>query len=378
MKQKIKYISLCFLAAGFLSCEDDEAVIETREVGANAVLVDNTISVLDQNENVTIELFTNNVNFESISIQDADGTELTTATIGDGTATFSTSELGDFAFGDDNDEETGSFDFRIVSTLSNGEVLNDPASIDVEHAIDLDEVDEITYLDPTSDEDETVLGYNIFTHSASIDDLMLEWKKNAAGTYAEETDITLNPEGGEIDLADLDYEAYGLQPGDTLYYRFTATSGTLQDQVETSVVVVPQNFGSSESATISNDPTASQFSFTSGENYAEASEEGEIEFTDPAGFEVVNDAVISFVKVTEDDFFSNADLMDAREAFENGTPTTSVSNVESGDVFVYKTTRQVEEEDVIVFGIFKVGDITVVNGTAVSFNIDYTEGTIVE
>jgi|26BtaG_2_1085354.scaffolds.fasta_scaffold14572_2 hypothetical protein len=378
MKQQLKYLSLCFLAVGLWSCDDDEALIDTREVGANAVLVDRNISVLDQNEDVTIELFTNNVEFESITIEDGDGNVLTTANIGDGTASFSTSELGDFKFGDDNDEVTGTFDLRIVSMLSSGEVLNDPTSINVDHAIELSEVDEITYLDPTSDEDETILGYSVSTLSAPIDDFMLEWKKNKAGTYVEDTDVTLDPEGGEIDLADLDYDAYDLHPGDTLYYRFTATSGSLQDQVVTSVVVMPQTFGSSESATISNDATATQFSFTTGEHYAENSEEGEIKFTDPTGFEVVNDALISFVEVTEDDFFSNADLMDAREMFEDGTPITSASNIESGDVFVYETTREVDDEQIVVYGIFKVGNVTVVNGTAVSFEIEYKEGTIVE
>ncbi|WP_423818179.1 hypothetical protein V5739_10730 [Salinimicrobium sp. TIG7-5_MAKvit] len=378
MKQQLKYLSLCFLAVGLWSCDDDEALIDTREVGANAVLVDRNISVLDQNEDVTIELFTNNVEFESITIEDGDGNVLTTASIGDGTATFSTSELGDFKFGDDNDEVTGTYDLRIVSMLSSGEVLNDPASINVDHAIELSEVDEITYLDPTSDEDETVLGYSVSTFNAPIDDFMLEWKKNEAGTYVEADDITLSPEEGEIDLAKLDYEAYDLAPGDTLYYRFTATSGSFQDQVVTSVVVVPQMFNSSESATISNDATASQFSFTTGENYAEGSSEGEITFTEVEGFEVVNDALISFVEVTEEDFFSTVDLMDAREAFEDGTPVTSVPNVEAGDVFVYKTTRTVEGEEVVVYGIIKVGDVTVVNGTAVSFEIEYKEGTIVE
>lgn len=380
--KKLKYISLCLLAMSVWSCDDDETEIETRDVGGNAVLVDRAISVLDQDQDVSIQLFTNEeVQFESVEIQSADGAQIATATITGETATFNTSSLGDFVFGEENDQETGAFNFVIVSILSNGSVIETPARINVVHAIELDELAEVRFMDPTSNEDvPTELGYSIFTHGATVDDLSLEWKIGSAGTYVDDEVVTLDPAGGVIDFADLHYTAYGVEPGDTLYYRFTAASGSLMDQVETSVVFVPQGFGATNTATLSDDAAVNQLDLSTGELSAADSGTGDIVFLSPTGFEVISttDSDLQFVEVDEEGFFDSADLMDAREAFEAGTPVTSVTNVEAGDVFVYKVTRMIDETEVVYYGILQVGDITVVNGTAVSFDLEFAEGAIVE
>lgn len=382
MKKYLKYISFCFLAGvGLSSCDSDDNGYREDPInlGGFTYLVDRSISNLDDNADLELRVFSNEgVEVESIEILQ-EGSSIATANISGETATFNSAALGTL------DPDADAFSIRVRSQLSNGRTAEDPASISVGHAIQIDGVEQIRYLDPTSS-DETILGYSIDVHSAAIDDFMLEWKRGEEGTFAEETNITLDPAGGEIDLAELDYDAYGLQPGDTLFYRFTATSGSLTDQVVTSTVVVPQDFESSQEGNISNNPGMSQFSFATGENFAEDSDEGEIIFTDPSGFGAVNASDVEFVEITSDPqtFYEEADLMDARDAFNSSLTTqTAVTDVESGEVYVYRITRQIEDEEgtfetVTFYGILQIGDVTTINESDVNFNIEFAEGVIVE
>lgn len=388
MKKYIKYLSFCILAGiGLSSCDADDNGYKEDPVnlGGYAYLQDRSISVLDQNEQVSIELFTDdNVQVESVSIEDGDGQQISTATVSGDVATFSTSELGEFLFGDDNDEVTGSFPLTIVTTLSNGQVVRDPASINVGHAVSVSGVETIQFRDPTSS-DETVIDYSVFTHGAPIDTFTLEWKEGEEGTFVADT-TDLNPAGGEIDLADLDYDAYGLQPGDTLFYRFTATSGDLSDQAVTSVVVVPQAFETSESGMISSDESASQFSFADAETLPGNSEVGEVIFSGSAdipGFEAVNASGIQFVDVSDQDLSAEDGVLAASEAFEAGVPTNFIASASNGDLYVYKVTREVENEDgeievIEFYGIIEIGTVTVDDGEVVSFTFDYSEGVVAQ
>lgn len=57
----------------FFSCDDDETVIERDHVGGYASPA-TSITVLDQNVAVPVDLFTDTgVSFQSIEVQDADG-----------------------------------------------------------------------------------------------------------------------------------------------------------------------------------------------------------------------------------------------------------------------------------------------------------------
>ena len=58
---------------------------------------------------------------------------------------------------------------------------------------------------------------------------------------------------------------------------------------------------------------------------------------------------------------------------------TSATNLPNGDVFVYRVTREVEDEDgnvetLTYYGVMRIGSFTVVDDTAVSYKIDYAEG----
>lgn len=229
----IKILGLSLLAFTFFSCDDDETVIDREHVGAYAYPT-TSLTVLDQDVDVPIELFTGSgVTFQSIEVQDSDGTSIESATISGDVATFSSSSLGEFSFGEDN-EPTGSFDVRLVSQLSNGKTLDDSFTIDVGNAISIEEVEEVPF-DSSTEEEDSQIGYIVETLGAPVDALELEWKVGSEGTYVAD-DTALNLEGGSINVTNLDRAAYNLSPGDTLYYRFTASSGELIDQVETSTI----------------------------------------------------------------------------------------------------------------------------------------------
>lgn len=384
MKKYIKHLSFCLLAGvGLSSCDtDDNGYKEDPvDVGGYAYLQDRSITVLDQNETVSINLMSDdNVTFESVAIEDGDGNQIATATVSGETATFNTSSLGDFMFGDDNDEVTGSFPLTIVSTLSNGMVVRDNASISVGHAVHVSGPSEVQYMDGT-ESDDVVLEYSVEPFGATVDDFTLEYKIGSEGTYQVDQVNPVEGTEGTIDFADLDYEAYGLQPGDTIFYRWTATSGELTDQAMTSVAIVPQAFTDGASGTVYQDETMSELSLWTGDNYAAETGSGDIAFTGSAaapGFTAVEGSDIMFAETSEE---INS-VLDARDAFENSLVTSdTVPLVESGDVVVYKVTREIENEDeemetVTHYGYIEVGSVTIVDGETVSFEVDASEGQV--
>jgi hypothetical protein len=105
---------------------------------------------------------------------------------------------------------------------------------------------------------------------------------------------------------------------------------------------------------------------------------------DPSGFALAVDFVKATVPtgMTAEAYFNNTDLMVAEAAYTAGTKLTSVDNVSDGDVYIYKVTRTITDEDEVeadfdFYGIIKIDNTIVVNGTANSFEFKYAEGTII-
>lgn len=371
MKTYFKHISFCLiLALGFTSCEpDDNGYREDPiEIGGYAYLTNRSISRFDQNAELSTKFFTaEGVSVETVEILQ-DGEIVGTGTVSGETATFNTSILGI--------SETGTYPIRIRATYSNGEVSEDPFTVRVAKVISLDsENPTTTTMDSLSN---VSLSYGVFTFSENVDDVSLMLKKNADGTYID-SGVDLSTEGGTVVLSETNYEELDLQVNDTLFYKFTGTSGDLTDEVVSTVVITPKSFTNSNSVTLSNDMEMNQLDLATGELFAEGSEEGEIRFLEPTGFEVINGADIEFVVVDDEDFFADADVLSTAAEFALGTPVTSVTDLVNGDVLIYQVTREVEDEDgntetLTYYGVMKIGNVTVVNGDAVSFEIDYSEG----
>jgi hypothetical protein len=370
--KKYLNLSLClFLALGFVSCDTDDEGIETKDVGGYAYLSNRSITVFDTNEDLSIKLFTAaGVTAETVEIVQG-GSVIGTATVSGETASFNTSILGAFEFEDEDGDihPTGSFPIKLRTTYSNGNVSTDAFTIAVKHAITLDKDNpSSTNMDDLMDVE---LAYEVSTFAATVDDVMLEVKEGSEGTY-KDTSLDLSTEGEAVALSSIDFAALGmdLQVNDTLYYRFTATSGTLTDSASSKLVISPKAFTASGSGVLSSDDEMSTLDF-------------DLEFLDPTGFQVVSGSDLELVMVA-DDYFDNVSegVISAREAFMAGTPVTSYTNVENGDVFVYSATRQVEDEDgntedVTVYGTIKVSSVTtttVDGNTTVYYTVSYAEG----
>ncbi|WP_373057134.1 hypothetical protein [Zunongwangia sp. H14] len=383
--KNLKFWGLClFIAIGLASCENEDDYLEDhyKYIGGYAKLTDRSLSRFDTDEDLNIDFITaEGVTAESVEILQ-DGEVIGTATVSGESATFNSSILGNYEFPDDDgvDEEEGEYDIRIRTTYSNGNFSEDPFTVSVGKVVSLGNAGD-EYSNPTETTMDSLssveLAYEVYTLSAPVDEVTLMFKKNADGTYTN-SGVDLSAEGGYIKLSETDYEDLNLMVNDTLYYKVTATSGSMTDVVESMVAITPKAFSTTNSVTLTDDPLLNQLNLSTGEISAESNEEGEIRYMDPVGFEVVNDADISFVEV-ESDFFDDADVLSARAAFEAGTPVTSVTNLESGDVYVYKTTRDVEDEDENVetynfYGVLRISNVTSVDGEVVSYDIEYGEG----
>jgi hypothetical protein len=392
MKKHFKSISLCILiAVGFSSCTTDDNSLDPTNLGGYVHLTDSEISLFDTNADLNLNLITNSgVTVTAVEILEdsLSGAVIANATVSGETASFNSSTLGEFVFIDDDDvaHDTGDFPIFISSTLSNGKKAGDPTTVHVVDAISFDkEPGSVKFMDSTT----TILSYETFTHSATIDDVIFSWKKNKLGTYVE-SDLVLNVEKDSINLADIDYEAFDAGANDTIYYKFVANSGDLSQEIVAKIAILPQSFGAATNATLSAATGKNEYNLGSGE-FAIEGETGEMSFTAPSGF----DLAVDFVKVTvpamdAEDYFNNTDLFEAEDAYDAGVKLSSIVAVSNGDVYIYKVTRTITrvivndddeeeevEEDFVFYGIIKIDNTIVVNGTANSFEFKYAEGTII-
>jgi hypothetical protein len=230
MKQFLKYISFSLvLALGFTSCDadDDNQLDDVRDVGGYAHLTNTRISQFDTDSDLNIDIFTaSGVTAETVEIIH-DGAVIGTADISGETATFSSSVLGDIA--------AGSYPVRVRATFSNGNVSERPFTITVVNSLTIsaDNPDEASLTELP----EVELDYDTYNLAATIDNVDLHLKNGSAGTYMDAgVDVD-----GAVEVGDTNYQQLNLAVNDTLYYRFTATSGTLSQSAESYIVIVEES-----------------------------------------------------------------------------------------------------------------------------------------
>lgn len=233
MKKYLNLSCCLLLALGFVSCNiDDEITIEQRgDIGGYAYLMDNSVSVFDTNEDLTIKIF----NAEGVTAQSVDilqdGEVIGSGTVSGETATFNTSILGAL--------ETGSYPVRIRTTYSNGKTSEDAFTVSVDHAIFLGENPTEATMDSISSVE---LSYEVSTFGANVDDVTLSVKEGSESSY-QATGLDLPTSEGTVEISEIDLAGLGinLAVNDTLYYQFTATSGALSDSAESHVAIVPKD-----------------------------------------------------------------------------------------------------------------------------------------
>jgi hypothetical protein len=376
-KLKIFFIlPICVL----ISCNEDEGEIDYADLGANIVLSTSSISNLDENHTMEFSIIT----ADDVIVTDmvvTKGANTVNANVSAETATFNSSLLGTLT----GNEEDG-IDINVVSTLSNGNPYSKDFNIAITKALSLEKgLDAIIYDTAVKD----TLIFEASTKSAVIDNISLEWKKGKEGTYAPTTPLgsPLNVNGDEIIFANFTDASYGynLAVKDTLYYRFIATSGTLTDSLETYMPIVSQTFESSNKVTLSSDLTKNKLNLGTATFYTDSNtDDGEIKFKSPTGFEKEGTTDINFVKVgdlsgeseyynTIDKLFAEKDLLIAQRLYDAGTKETEVTDAANGDLYIYKITRDVTE-----YGMIKIGDVVSTNGgtSLTEINIEFGEAEI--
>ncbi|MGB7843853.1 MAG: hypothetical protein WBL21_13740 [Salinimicrobium sp.] len=226
-----KYLNLSWcllLVLGFSSCDTDDDGMrdEPTDIGGYAYPSQRSITFFDVNEDLNINFFTaEGVTAQTVEILE-DGTVIGTGTVSGETGSFNTSILGDL--------EPGSYPLRIRTTYSNGNVSEDPFTVSVGHPVNLGEDNP---MEVTMDELSSVeLEYEVSTFGAAIDEVLLMLKKNDAGTYMD-SGVTLE-ESGTVELSETNYQDLNLAVNDTLYYKFTAESGSLMDEAESYIVII--------------------------------------------------------------------------------------------------------------------------------------------
>lgn len=372
--KNIKIIFL-ILIVGVLSfsCKgDDDADLSGVNVNGNITL-STSISEFDTNKDMTFNLFSDSgITFDEIKVFEG-STEIATATIDNASnsAVFNSSSLGDFIFPDDEDEDgddkTGTYPINTISKISNGNSFHNAFTIRVEKELTMDdEVASVIFADTLK----TSISFKTRTSMDNLDFVKVFWKKNFNGTYAEDTDFTFDEDNKKVEFEDVvDMTTkYALAVNDTVYFKFSTQKGALTDDVVTTIGIDAQSLENSGSGTI-NDSSENIFNF---------SDDNSISYTSPYGFSVVAPSTMKFVTTTID---FDSDIFDVKTAFDSGTQVTSVTNLSQGDIIVYKTDRMVEIDDVnvskVFYGILKVDEISLVNGTDESITFVYKEGMII-
>jgi hypothetical protein len=417
MKKYIKQIATFALIAAMASCSSDDD-IDYTSVGGNAV-PKASITRLDTNFNLPIALYTKEgVTATKIEIYKnaaettADptvlGAKVSDATIGtDGTATFNTSTLGSFDVFPVTVEgvttltgKTGVFNLVVVSTYSDGSTTQAIYTLTVGKsivwkALDADKLPKTTvstsgvttvkYKNPAT----VNIYYATVTNKGTvISSVVGSWSKNSTTGPFTDFDPAVLPfstTAQTIDIANIPYSTYGgLVAGDKITYRIVVTGSDGQkDTISTTVTFADQVFDGEKSGTLSNSDTTSQFNFEDGLNYDSAgTADAEITFEEDFGFVKSNTATrVQFV--ASDLNYDTANLFAAETEFNAATKVLRLSDLNTGDVVLYKITRNVNLgtvdkpnfKDVTYYGLIKITD-HVAGTTSQKLSFTYKEGVL--
>jgi len=194
-------------------------------------------------------------------------------------------------------------------------------------------------------DDVQYIKYNIVRNAESVD-LILEEKIGENGAWSERTDVDLNTDANDdgeiidsIEVVGTDYTY-----GDTVYYRFTATSSF---KSERSVVEVPINkLAFDETGTFTLDSVSGKaydlvnnkmIMDTAAARYDSA--DVAVNFTGTE-LELTSSDSTQFFRTTNIDYENIEEVI---EEYDTNNPVNTVSALSDGDLILYKTYRNNEE-----------------------------------
>ena len=414
MKKYIKQFFALALIVSFASCSPDDEKVDMLSAGGSAA-VPGSISRLDRNVPIAIKVnLKEGVTATSVEVYKNKAVKTTDAIIlGDkisdavitavdsktAKATYSSSSLPSFdmfpikhADGTTTlDGKTGTFALAIKSTFSDGTTTVIPYVQTIAKGIVWKDADENTISASgvssfkLNDSTPVEIRFAAVKKAATtLTSIVGTWTKttvdgtvttgNLPGEIVADTDVKT------VDIAAIPYSTYGgLVAGDKITYRYIVTADTQTDIIATTVTIADQVFGSSLSGSLSSDLTASKFNLADNKSLADDSSAAEIAFNASFGFAKAGTTRIDFV-LNSGLAYDSANLFAAEAAYTAGTKVTSVNDLATGDVVLYKITRNVnlgttdepDFQDVAYYGLLKVGDKT--SGSNESFKFTYKEG----
>ncbi|OQX72830.1 MAG: hypothetical protein B6D61_13210 [Bacteroidetes bacterium 4484_249] len=357
MKDTRFYLILVTLIFFMVSCQKDQE-IETTELGTEFFISNDGYTSLDTEVTFSIENQQKNLSkiaMEVLGITDADDNsvdppvtnfEITLAN-GEGTINITSAQLGmteagwsaDYSFKSSYNgksiERFGSLSVKNPMSLTSPYIwtANDDGDI-VETAVTVYQNDDVQYIK-----------YDVSPKRATVEAITIETKVNS-GDYTEVAG-SFDPAFDSLAVVGSNYNA-----NDTVYYRFTATSGsgTHEQSGVLDFIVNTVEFANTGGATL--DTTSTQGFDLVGNQIVPAG-------TDTTDLKIVTVLLTSvgFVSnngtlfVASDEAMYNAnDVVLTKAAFDAGTQESGFASVEPGDFFIYKTMRGTEEH----YGIIKI------------------------
>ncbi|NQX81781.1 MAG: hypothetical protein HRT66_07280 [Flavobacteriaceae bacterium] len=344
------------------------------------------------------------------------------------TATFSASVLGDhFFFVEPEDNEdaadvyaylndnanktglTGTYHLRVTTTLSNGLVLVDTSSAKVTEYF---KVSDMTVVALSTAESK--LEYD--SNGEAAESITIEWKLND-GVYVSLDLTDLANDEGNIDFTSFDDSdnVYGASLFDTVYFKFTATTGSNTSSKTIEVDVDSQYMGGSSDMSVISSYVGEGSVYTfgvldlsTGAMIAAGETGGDIMFKNDSPGEEFVSVVDSGVELmsfspamdsSDEDldtqaeasaaYFSAGDMIQASRDFVAGN--TSFASLTKGELCIYKVTRSVlnlatkddktDMIDKVHYGIIRIGDMTNVQSGddyTMTYDLSVKEGYIVE
>ncbi len=352
MKDTRFYLILVTLLFFMASCQKEQE-IETTELGTEFFVSNDSYTSLDSEVTFSIENQQKNlsqITMYVLGITDADDNSVDPPVSefniaisgGEGSVNISSADLG-------MTEAGWSADYSFKSSYSGKSIerfgslsVGNPMSLTspyiwTENDEDPPEIVE-TAVTVYQNNDVQYIKYDVSPERANVETMTVETKVND-GDYTEVAG-TFDPAFDSLAVVGSGYNV-----NDTVYYRFTAASGTHEQSGELDFIVNTVEFANTGGATL--DTTSTQgFDFVNNEIVEAAT----------ADFQMVNVLLTSvgFISnngtqfvVSDETMFDSNDVVQAKAAFDAGTPEAGFPSVEPGDYFIYKTTDE-------YYGIIKI------------------------
>ncbi|MCF8338332.1 MAG: hypothetical protein K9I74_10170 [Bacteroidales bacterium] len=376
MRKIILYSIVIAALAFFSGCEEPDEV--KYDVGDGFSAQVGTFTVFDNNVDVNFYVANpdvNQVTVKNMGCFSANDNPIAhnnqvmdfgTLEVNDGVAskTFSRSELGFL----DNSSDTliGAYcQLKVTSQIEANPTnyvtitMNDPLEmLEGPYVWGTNDEGEPTkkMVDVYHNDDEQYIKYTMMRNGSSIDNMTVEQKVNADGTWSEMgLDLNTQADNGGYIIDSLSIVGNDFNVDDTVHYRFTAEVGSYTTMYMHSVVVNQLTFDETGSFTLDQEEGKS-FDLVNNQIVYDTLSDASVDSADvtinytAGNFGLKSDYNAEFVKTSNTELYQENDKEAIIAEYEDGVPSAMITNLTEEDVVIYRTTRDSEE----YYGILQI------------------------